>query len=565
MTTRPKAARFFLRKVERPAEPAASPGPDLPFDTQGDGFGNLDFRRPGPDAPAAARTPAAAQAPGAGQEPDDAAIAAVAAEGLTGKQLRRARLVAQQHGISPRSDLDAVLQLRRIGIDPFSRTAMLEVVTAGGAAGAAADGQAVPPSPPDQGRAVARLPGDQAQLPARARPIAVPSTEQRAETNQAAEILRMQAEIARRRRRRLLLLAARMIAFVLLPTFLAGWYFYRVATPMYATKAEFVIQQAGPASSGGALGGLFSGTGFATSQDSVSVQAYLQSREAMLRLESDLGFRDHFMDEAIDPVQRLAPDASLEDAYGIYKRFVKISYDTSEGLIRMEVVAADPKVAANWASQLVGYAEEQVDHLTQRLRADQMTDAQEGYEKAEANLSAAQRRLIELQEKFEVISGEAEVGLLNTQIASLETQLTTERIGLAQIVSNPTPNQARADAVRQRIASLEAEIAALRAKMTTGSAAETSLAEIQSELQVAQADVATRQMLLAQALQSMETARIEANRQVRYLSLAVSPTPTDEPAYPRAFENTLVTLLIMLGIYLMVSMTAAILREQVSA
>ena len=43
------------------------------------------------------------------------------------------------------------------------------------------------------------------------------------------------------------------------------------------------------------------------------------------------------------------------------------------------------------------------------------------------------------------------------------------------------------------------------------------------------------------------------------------PTPTDAPAYPRAFENTMVTLLIMLGIYLMVSMTAAILREQVSA
>jgi capsular polysaccharide transport system permease protein len=63
----------------------------------------------------------------------------------------------------------------------------------------------------------------------------------------------------------------------------------------------------------------------------------------------------------------------------------------------------------------------------------------------------------------------------------------------------------------------------------------------------------------------METARIEANRQVRYLSLSVSPIPPDEPAFPRAFENTLVTLLIMLGIYLMVSMTAAILREQVSA
>jgi capsular polysaccharide transport system permease protein len=82
---------------------------------------------------------------------------------------------------------------------------------------------------------------------------------------------------------------------------------------------------------------------------------------------------------------------------------------------------------------------------------------------------------------------------------------------------------------------------------------------------VAQADLQTRQMLLAQALQSMETSRIEANRQVRYLSLSVSPIPPDEPAYPRAFENTMVTMLIMLGIYLMVSMTASILREQVSS
>ena len=559
MTTRPKAARFFLRRVERTAPaaaapaaeaaagPAAAPAGDLPFDTQDDGFGTMDFRRP--DAGAST-----------GTEPDDDALAAIAAEGLTGKQLRRARLVAQQHGINPRSDLDAILQLRRIGIDPFSRTAMLEVVP-----GAEDAVVGAAPSPQEPGRAVARLPGDKVNLPERARPLAVPSTEQRAEVNQAAEILRMQTEIAKRRRRRLVLLAARMIAFVLLPTFLAGWYFYRVATPMYAAKAEFVIQQTSPGGAGGGLGGLFSGTGFATSQDSVSVQAYLQSREAMLRLEADLGFREHFQNAAIDPVQRLPADASLEDAYKIYKRFVKISYDTSEGLIRMEVVAADPKVASEWASQLVAYAEEQVDRLTQRLRADQMLDAQEGYDKAQTNLMDAQRRLVELQERFSMISSESEIGLLTSQIASLESQLTTERLGLAQIASNANPNQARLESVTQRIASLEAEIATLRGKMTVGNGDGTSLAEIQSELQVAQAELQTRQLLLAQALQSMETSRVEANRQVRYLSLAVSPTPTDAPAYPRAFENTLITLLIMLGIYLMVSMTAAILREQVSA
>ena len=353
----------------------------------------------------------------------------------------------------------------------------------------------------------------------------------------------------------------------MLPTLFAGWYFYRVATPIYATHSEFIIQQASPGGgqAAGGLGGLFSGTGLATSQDSIAVQGYLQSREAMQRLEADVGFRAHFQDPRIDELQRLPPDASMEDSYAIYRDFVRIAYDPTEGLIRLEVLAADPETAAAWATQLIRYAEEQVDQLTQRLRADQMREAQAGYDEAQANLAASQRRMIELQESFKVLSSETEVGLLTAQISALESQLTQERLSLAQMEANQNPNEARMAPVRQRIETLEAEIATLRAKMTEGSAGTTSLAEVQAQLMIAQADLETRQMLMAQALQSMETARVEANRQVRYLSVSVSPIPPDEAAYPRAFENTMVTLLIMLGIYLMVSMTAAILREQVSA
>ncbi len=555
MTSRPKAARFFLRRVERPAPPPAeAAADDMPFATQEDGFGTQDFR---PQAPQGDTRPL-------GPEADDQALAAIAAEGLTGRQLRRARLLAQQHKLAIRSDLDAVLQLRRVGINPFARSSLLEVVLPGTATASP------PPSEEDAappGRALARLPGDQAQLPQRAKPIAVPSTEQRAEVSQAGEILRMQLEIARRRRRKLALLFARLFVFVLLPTIFAGWYYYRIATPIFATKSEFVIQQAGPsgAGGGGGLAGLFSGMGLATSQDSIAVQGYLQSRDAMLRLEADLGFRDHFKSEVFDPLQRLAPDASMEDAYSVYRDFVRISYDPSEGLIRLEVMAADPALAAAWATQLISYAEEQVDHLTQRLRADQMKDAQLGYDEAQTSLAASQRRLIELQEKFQILSSETEVALISSQIASLESQLTQDRLSLTQMQSNENPNAARMEPLIRRIGTLEDEIAALRSRMTESGVDGTSLAQVQGDLLVAQSDLQTRQLILAQALQSMETSRVEANRQTRYLSVSVSPTPPDEAAYPRAFENTLVTLLILLGIYLMVSMTAAILREQVSA
>ena len=157
------------------------------------------------------------------------------------------------------------------------------------------------------------------------------------------------------------------------------------------------------------------------------------------------------------------------------------------------------------------------------------------------------------------------MSLLTQQIATLESQLTQERLNLAQMEANESPNQARMEPVKRRMATLEEQIAILRAKLTEGDAGGESLARIQGELMIAQADVQTRQMLMAQALQAMENSRVEANRQVRYLSVSVNPVPTDTPAYPRTFENTLVTMLILLGIYLMVSMTVSILREQVSA
>src|SRR5690606_40290405 len=59
-------------------------------------------------------------------------------------------------------------------------------------------------------------------------------------------------------------------------------------------------------------------------------------------------------------------------------------------------------------------------------------------------------------------------------------------------------------------------IGELRAGMTDGSDASVSLARISGELRIAETELSTRAQLVQQALQQMETARVEANRQVRY-------------------------------------------------
>ena len=546
MNIRLSVPRYRTRKPDpvAPLPPQRAAAGEMLFAPVDDGFAGMGVT---PAAPAAADP----QPAGAGDVAAD--LDAIRREGLTGRQLRMARRAAARLNLPATSDFDAVRLLRRAGVDPFQRSAVIDL----------AEEDDPNPSAPAPAQP-AKAPN---VLPQVMKPIQVPSTEMRAEHNHAADILRIQQDIARRRRRKLALLGARMGFFVLLPTILAAFYYYAVATRLYSTKTEFVIQHAASPMAGaaGGLGGLLQGSPMATSQDSIAVQGYLTSRDAMLRLDKDHGFRAAYSGPDIDPIQQLPADATLEDLYKVFKRNIQIGYDPTEGVIKMEVIAPDPQLAADFSRALIGYAEEQVDHLTQRVREDQMKGAMESYRNAEAELIAANRRVVELQERTKVLSSEVEVGLITSQIGQLEGQLTAEKLSLVQMESNPSPNQARMQPIKRRVAALEAEIAALRAKLTEDDGSGQSLAEVQSQLMVAQADVQTRQLLLGQSLTALDAARIEANRQVRYLSVSVSPVVPDAPAYPRAFENTLVAFLIFAGIYLMVSMTAAILREQVSA
>ena len=465
-------------------------------------------------------------------------------EGLTGRQLRMARRVAQKYGLAPTSDFDAVSLLRAKGVDPFQRANMLELVVADGAP------QKNQPQLPQT------IPTGQPNLP---------STEVDTAGVRAKEIIAIQRDIAKRRRKKLALLLSRLAFFVILPTLLVGYYYYAIATPMYATKSQFVIQKADSQAGGGGLGGLFGGTGLATSQDSIAVQSYLQSREAMLRLNDDHAFKAHFSQDWIDSIQRLDKDASNETAYKLYQRRVNISYDPTEGIIKMEVVAADPEVSATYSNALISYSEDQVDQMTARMRDDQMLGARQSYEDAEKEMLAAQERVVDLKEKSNIINSDVAISLLTSKISALEQVLVQDELTLEELKSNARPNPAKVEPLERKITSLQNKISGYYAELTAGTSNGESLARVTSELAVAQANLETRNLMLQSALQQLETARIEANRQTRFLSLGVSPVPPDEATYPRKFENTILAFLIFAGAYLMMSLTASILREQVSA
>ncbi len=456
---------------------------------------------------------------------------------------RMARRKAVRMGLSPSSGEEAAKMLQERGFDVTrDRVTMLDTTAAS--------------QNPMPGGPTAKAPGKDAGSPD------VISEEQR-----EADIRKIQKSIARRRQARFFLIGLRLLIFVAFPTWLAGHYFYVVATPMYQVDSQMVIQKpdSGGGASAGGLSGLLGGGGLSNLEDSVIVQGYLNSREAMQRLNAENGFITHFQQDFIDEIQRMPLDISMEAAYGKYEKYVQIGYDPTEGVIKMSVIALTPEKATEFSRALIAFAEERVDQLAAPVRRDQLTVAKQNYDDAEQAVLDAADRVLVLQQSAGVISPDADATGQMAIVNNLEAQLDQRRLALEGINRNEAPNLAQVRAIEQDISGLLARISARRAAMFTSNNASASLARVSGELSIARTNLEMRQLLLQQSLSSLEAARIETNRQTRYLSLAVAPIAPDVPTHPKALENTALALALFFGIYIFMSLTVAILREQIGS
>lgn len=243
---------------------------------------------------------------------------------------------------------------------------------------------------------------------------------------------------------------------------------------------------------------------------------------------------------------------------------MKIGYDPTEGVIRMEVIAANPLVATRFSERLLAYAEERANELSQTKREDAMRDARTTYEQAIDKRRDTQEALIKLQ----VENGadpEAVIAAIRTQITNYETLMIEKELELAALLDNSRPNRAKVEGAQADARRLRDQLSKLNDRMNSATEGSNSLAQQAVTLQLAQADLASADANLQLGLNGLQAARTEANRQVRYLTVAVRPVPSEEPSYPRKFENTILAFVIFAGIYLMLSLTASILREQVTS
>jgi capsular polysaccharide transport system permease protein len=356
-------------------------------------------------------------------------------------------------------------------------------------------------------------------------------------------------------------------AIVGVPTLLAGVYYFAIASDLYVSQVEFIVK--GPAKeSTPSLTGLLSSVGGAMggSQDAYAVNDYMMSRDVVRQLVSHDGLLAVMARPEGDFVTRAAGllafgRRDFEALYKTYQRFVSVDLDTTTGVSTLEVSAYRPQDAQNIARALVQFGEAKVNELNERARQDAVGTFEAQVKTIEQRIAKLEDQITAYRLKQKMLDplsasrGPLElVAQMNMQLAEVKAQL-ADKLRAA-------PHSPQIPVLKTRILSLERLISDEHGKITGDRG---SVATAEGEYDRLHVQLELSEKALASAFLSLQSARLEAQRQQLYLETITEPNLADYPLYPKriaSFATVVVTCLLAYG---MAWLLVAGVREHASA
>lgn len=393
--------------------------------------------------------------------------------------------------------------------------------------------------------------------------------------NLTEELNRLGSGLAGNRRPRLDLLQGRLqrhrrrlpfLLCVVLPTLLGAIYYLLIASDQYISEAEFVIRSpghsGGSVTGGGALATLLQGSGLNRSQDDTySVNDYILSREALQDLIKDDDLRAVYNRPEADFLARfpgwLHFNTSVESFYKYYQNHVDVLYDTTTGLTTIDVRTFRPQDSQRIANALLQAGERQVNELNERALNNAVRDAQREVARMEDRVRDVETRISAFRNQETVIDPAKQSQMLLTGVAELERQLAQTETLIDQLHQS-SPNSPLLPTAERRAEAIRDQIAEQQGRVTGGGDSMVPRLERFEQLQL---EESFAEKGLTAATASLETARLEAERQQLYLDRVVQPNLPDYPLYPRRMVFIAIVFATFFSLYLIGKMFVAGVKE----
>ncbi|MCG7351224.1 Wzz/FepE/Etk N-terminal domain-containing protein [Roseomonas mucosa] len=340
----------------------------------------------------------------------------------------------------------------------------------------------------------------------------------------------------RRGRLQALLHRYRMILLVIgLPMLIASTYFLLVATPQYQSEARFLVRtRSGGPTASSALGSLLTSAGFTSSnEDALAIVDFIKSRDALDGVQRTLNLVEIWRRPEADLVARLwDSDPPAERLLKYYKRMVNVSHDSSSGTVTLSVRAFRTEDAQAVAEALLTLSEGLVNKLGDRARENTLNVARAEVTRAEQRVIAAREAVTDFRVRERLVDPASEAKASLEIVAKLEATLTQARAELIEKTAYLRPGNPELRNVQNRIDALERQIAIERARITADGRQALPQQLAGYERLLLEREFADKQ--LASATASLETARVDAQRQALFLARVVEPNMAQEAEYPKA-------------------------------
>lgn len=348
---------------------------------------------------------------------------------------------------------------------------------------------------------------------------------------------------------------------VIIPTAISLVYFGFFASDRFTSQSSFVVRSPKSQSSLNSLGAILQGTGFARAQDDIyTVGEYMRSRSSLDELRKILPVREFYetKGDAFSRFNGFGFRGEEEAFYQYYKNQVMINFDTVSGISTLNVTSFDALESKKINEALLKQGEALINQLNDRARADTVRYAEKVVKTAAERVKEASQNLTDYRIANGVFDLKAQSEVQMGLVSKLQDELIVIQTQLDQVKA-VTPENPQIPGLQAREQSLRKEIdQQLRAISGGGHA---SLSNQAAEYQRVYLENQLAEQQLAAAMTSLESAKVEADRQQLYLEVISQPSLPDLAYEPKRLYNIVATLIIGLMVYGILSLLTASIRE----
>ncbi|MDO6835840.1 lipopolysaccharide biosynthesis protein [Pseudoalteromonas carrageenovora] len=367
-----------------------------------------------------------------------------------------------------------------------------------------------------------------------------------------------QSAIARLNNKRgLHLLTKPWFVLLVVPFVLFAFYQLVLAAPRYESRAQLIIQQPDGMSTMDPSMALLSGLGVGGSStaDSEIAKAYIHSQDMLNYLQQHSNLKAHYQHHG-DIFTGLSSDASSEDLLNYYIDHTTIEIDEDSGVLKILAQGFTPEFANNLTKIIVSRAEWYINSIGHQLAEAQLQFIRLEHAKVEQRLRDAQKNILAFQQKNNLLDPEAE-GLALQQITyGLEGQIATKSAQLKGLRLTMTDRAPQVVMLEAELNALKTQLELERERLSQQGSEPTNTTANNRAVSQVLAQFSDLKIELELALKgytasevSLDKARIEAYRQLKYLVVVESATLPQDHQYPNTLYNILLFAVLQLMLF----------------